>query len=116
MATAPATGSDLGDLLHSTDFLKCPGCSEIYIEPLILPCLHSVCRPCVQNYLKTHDSHDDLECPQCQAKVKGEASKGGHGDTTGESNGHGLLTENHFLVSCLFLLLVFFWKYDVPVT
>ncbi|XP_069108651.1 tripartite motif-containing protein 2-like [Argopecten irradians] len=38
----------LAELLE-TDFLKCPGCSEQFTTPLLLPCLHSLCVDCVQN-------------------------------------------------------------------
>ncbi len=40
--------------------LTCPVCLELYADPLMLPCSHSVCKKCLQDIFdsKIKDSHD----------------------------------------------------------
>lgn len=59
------------------DFLKCPICLEIYIDPKYLPCLHTFCRACLQSYItssfkgKTMETKTKVEfsCPICRTVV-----------------------------------------------
>ncbi|XP_019731267.1 tripartite motif-containing protein 35-like isoform X1 [Hippocampus comes] len=47
------------------DYLVCPTCLEIFTDPVVLPCSHSFCRACVQQWWerKGHQS-----CPVCRTE------------------------------------------------
>ncbi|XP_019721375.1 tripartite motif-containing protein 35-like [Hippocampus comes] len=45
-----------------TDDLRCPVCLGVFDDPVILPCSHSVCRACVQQWWKLKG---DQNCPVC---------------------------------------------------
>ncbi|XP_073695098.1 E3 ubiquitin-protein ligase TRIM35-like [Garra rufa] len=49
------------DLLTEED-LSCPLCFEIFKDPVVLSCSHSVCKECLQEFWKTKET---LECPDC---------------------------------------------------
>lgn len=42
---------------------SCPVCCDIFKEPVILPCSHSVCKGCVQQFWETKEYR---ECPICR--------------------------------------------------
>ncbi|XP_050963921.1 E3 ubiquitin-protein ligase TRIM35 [Labeo rohita] len=54
------------DLLTEED-LSCPVCCEIFKDPVVLSCSHSVCRECLQEFWKTKESQ---ECPDCGRSSK----------------------------------------------
>ena len=39
--------------------LTCPVCLELYADPLILPCSHSVCKKCLQDIFDSKNKKDD---------------------------------------------------------
>ncbi|XP_048021177.1 tripartite motif-containing protein 12A-like [Megalobrama amblycephala] len=43
--------------------LSCPVCCDIYINPVLLPCSHSVCSSCIQ---KVWENKTLKECPVCR--------------------------------------------------
>lgn len=45
--------------------LTCPVCSDIFKDPVILTCTHSVCKVCLQKFWESKESR---ECPVCQRK------------------------------------------------
>ncbi|XP_063041136.1 E3 ubiquitin-protein ligase TRIM39-like [Engraulis encrasicolus] len=45
--------------------LTCPVCCDIYKDPVILTCSHSVCKACLQKFWETKGSR---ECPYCRRK------------------------------------------------
>uniref|UniRef100_A0A3B1JIZ0 Uncharacterized protein n=1 Tax=Astyanax mexicanus TaxID=7994 RepID=A0A3B1JIZ0_ASTMX len=45
--------------------LLCPVCCEIFRDPVIMSCSHSVCRTCLQQFWKTKGSQ---ECPVCRRR------------------------------------------------
>lgn len=45
--------------------LICPVCHEIYKDPVILTCVHSVCEVCLQRFWESEGSR---ECPHCRRK------------------------------------------------
>ncbi|XP_077406032.1 E3 ubiquitin-protein ligase TRIM35-like [Vanacampus margaritifer] len=47
--------------------LLCPVCLEIFKDPVMLPCTHSVCRTCVQGWWE--DKRERL-CPVCRKKCR----------------------------------------------
>ena len=44
----------------------CGICSELYIDPRLLQCLHSFCSKCLKKTLEEQGSGTSLECPTCQ--------------------------------------------------
>ncbi|GAB1608312.1 probable E3 ubiquitin-protein ligase MID2 isoform X1 [Argonauta hians] len=51
--------------------LACPVCLELFAEPLLLPCSHSICRKCLRDLI---DSDDQLgrqvtRCPSCRQSL-----------------------------------------------
>lgn len=49
----------------------CPLCSKLYKEPLILQCLHSFCKKCLQKYVDKEGIADrKVRCPSCGVNSK----------------------------------------------
>ncbi|XP_076119255.1 zinc-binding protein A33-like [Alosa pseudoharengus] len=49
--------------------LTCPVCCDIYKDPVFLPCTHSVCKACLQQFW---ESKGHRECPYCRRKCSRE--------------------------------------------
>ncbi|KAI4893102.1 hypothetical protein NFI96_025814 [Prochilodus magdalenae] len=49
----------------SEEDLSCPVCCEIFKDPVILHCSHSVCKDCLQKFWETKRSR---ECPVCRRR------------------------------------------------
>ncbi|XP_072552383.1 nuclear factor 7, brain-like [Salminus brasiliensis] len=49
----------------SEEELSCPVCCEIFRDPVVLSCSHSVCRTCQQTFWETKRSR---ECPVCRRR------------------------------------------------
>ncbi|KAI4898717.1 hypothetical protein NFI96_030904 [Prochilodus magdalenae] len=45
--------------------LSCPVCCEIFRDPVVLSCSHSVCKSCLQQFWETKESR---ECPVCRRR------------------------------------------------
>ncbi|XP_067664379.1 probable E3 ubiquitin-protein ligase MID2 [Haliotis asinina] len=45
--------------------LSCSVCLDLYTEPLLLPCLHSLCRQCVHSLVSSLIT----ECPECKNEI-----------------------------------------------
>ncbi|XP_077359268.1 E3 ubiquitin-protein ligase TRIM35-like [Festucalex cinctus] len=45
--------------------LQCPACLDIFKDPVILPCCHSLCRTCVQQWL---EQKGERFCPVCRTQ------------------------------------------------
>lgn len=52
--------------------LTCPVCLELYVDPIILPCSHTLCKLCVKNIKFSEagtrekgELHHLLVCPIC---------------------------------------------------
>ncbi|CAH1779394.1 unnamed protein product [Owenia fusiformis] len=49
------------------DELTCPVCLELYADPLMLPCSHSVCKSCLTDIFNSkEDKTKGLQCPACR--------------------------------------------------
>ncbi len=49
----------------SEEDFSCPVCCDIFSDPVLLQCGHSVCRCCIQQYWTTKGSR---ECPLCRKR------------------------------------------------
>ncbi|KAM9486521.1 E3 ubiquitin-protein ligase TRIM35-like isoform 1-T2 [Clarias gariepinus] len=49
----------------SEEDFSCPVCCEIFKDPVLLHCSHSVCKVCLQKFWETKESR---ECPVCRRK------------------------------------------------
>lgn len=49
----------------SEEDFSCPVCCEIFKDPIILLCSHSICKVCLQQFWETRGSR---ECPICRKK------------------------------------------------
>ncbi|XP_052392911.1 nuclear factor 7, brain-like isoform X36 [Carassius gibelio] len=52
------------DSLCADDF-SCPVCIEIFKDPVVLSCSHSVCKECLQQFWRTKETQ---ECPVCRRR------------------------------------------------
>ncbi|KAJ3614802.1 hypothetical protein NHX12_018372 [Muraenolepis orangiensis] len=64
MASDCATISSPVVRLIDKQFLICSICLELYESPKVLPCLHTFCEGCLQNYIPVHSL--TLSCPVCR--------------------------------------------------
>ena len=44
--------------------LECPVCMDIFRDPRILPCAHTICKGCLESLIQ----NSSIECPVCRAK------------------------------------------------
>ncbi|XP_042575298.1 E3 ubiquitin-protein ligase TRIM35-like [Cyprinus carpio] len=49
----------------SEDDFSCPVCCEIFKDPVVLSCSHSVCKECLQQFWRTKETQ---ECPVCRRR------------------------------------------------
>lgn len=54
--------------LRMEEDLTCPVCLELFADPLMLPCSHSVCKKCLSDIhtSRTKAGKEGLECPSCR--------------------------------------------------
>ncbi|XP_028848268.1 zinc-binding protein A33-like [Denticeps clupeoides] len=53
----------------SEEDLSCPVCCEIFKDPLLLSCSHSICKVCLQKFWESKESR---ECPVCRRRSSKE--------------------------------------------
>ena len=59
---------DIKTLLHNLrEEVSCSVCSDIFTDPKHLPCLHSFCLHCLNQWHRTSHGRDTIRCPKCQA-------------------------------------------------
>ena len=62
-----ASASDLKERVR--DIVKCPICLEDYKDPRSLPCLHTFCFRCIEDFAANHQLQaGSLACPICRKK------------------------------------------------
>ncbi|KAL3868890.1 hypothetical protein ACJMK2_041646 [Sinanodonta woodiana] len=49
--------------------LDCCFCKDCLRDPLLLPCLHSICRKCLVQMLDSNKSRDIINCPTCDEDI-----------------------------------------------
>ncbi|XP_061182528.1 E3 ubiquitin-protein ligase TRIM56-like [Saccostrea echinata] len=57
------------DSISSTikeEFFTCPICYDIYKDPKVLPCLHSFCKTCINNFISKRNTKTIHPCPVCR--------------------------------------------------
>ena len=50
------------------DLCECPICCELFKKPKVLPCVHTFCLKCLQEYTKAKKPGDEADCPTCRTK------------------------------------------------
>jgi len=48
------------------DITECPICSEIFVDPRILPCIHTYCLQCITSLVSGKKPGDKIPCPLCR--------------------------------------------------
>jgi len=51
---------------HLHDVMECPICTELYMDPRVLPCIHTFCLKCIKELSKDKQPGDKLACPLCR--------------------------------------------------
>ena len=68
MAVKPTSG-----LLKLEEQLTCPVCLDLYTNPKILPCHHSLCQECLEGLPQEREARGDtyyLSCPTCRQRTE----------------------------------------------
>lgn len=58
--------------------LDCAECKKLLNDPVLLPCLHSICRRCLISIYGQHESRSLISCPECCEEI--EKPEGGADD------------------------------------
>ena len=66
---ATATTRQMASKSFSEEDFSCPVCYNIYKDPVILTCTHSICNTCLQKFWETKGSR---ECPVCRTRCSKE--------------------------------------------
>ena len=55
-------------LLHDVvgDVTECPICSEVIVDSKVLPCIHTFCLKCLEQFWKEKKPGDQVPCPLCR--------------------------------------------------
>ncbi|XP_064871155.1 uncharacterized protein LOC115118821, partial [Oncorhynchus nerka] len=59
--------SELTASLLTEDHFRCSVCTEVFKEPVSIPCGHSYCRRCIETYW---NQTGDYYCPQCRKRFR----------------------------------------------
>ena len=49
------------------DLTECAICTETFLQPKIIPCLHTFCLKCLERYCTGKKPGDSMECPLCRS-------------------------------------------------
>ncbi|KAI4885927.1 hypothetical protein NFI96_030898 [Prochilodus magdalenae] len=69
LSSRALVASKMASGAFSEEDLSCPVCYEIFRNPVLLQCCHSVCEDCLQQFWKTKESR---ECPVCRRRSSNE--------------------------------------------
>jgi len=50
---------------HLDDMTECAICTDIYIDPRVLPCVHSYCLQCLDEWCRGKQPGETSKCPMC---------------------------------------------------
>ncbi|XDV31859.1 hypothetical protein PO909_002803 [Leuciscus waleckii] len=60
----------LSATLLTEDHYKCPVCSEVFKDPVSMPCGHSYCKHCIEIYWSKPTQAGGYACPQCRKRFR----------------------------------------------
>ncbi|XP_052472418.1 uncharacterized protein LOC128029013 isoform X2 [Carassius gibelio] len=63
--------STLSASLLTEDHYKCPVCTEVFKNPVSIPCGHSCCKHCIEIYWSKPTQAGAYACPQCRKRFRG---------------------------------------------
>ncbi|KAF4104390.1 hypothetical protein G5714_015377 [Onychostoma macrolepis] len=63
--------STLSATLLTEDHYKCPVCTEVFKDPVSMPCGHSYCKLCIARYWSKPTQAESYACPQCRKRFRG---------------------------------------------
>ncbi|KAL9979985.1 hypothetical protein ACROYT_G008513, partial [Oculina patagonica] len=67
----PPSIMDIKTLLNNLhEEVSCPVCMTAFIEPKLLPCLHSFCLHCLKGIQRTSGRNDIITCPECRRESR----------------------------------------------
>ena len=52
------------------DVTECPICTEMFCNPKMLPCFHTFCLRCIEQYGKDKRCGDTMSCPMCRKEFQ----------------------------------------------
>ncbi|ROK72006.1 Neoverrucotoxin subunit alpha [Anabarilius grahami] len=61
----------LSATLLTEDHYRCPVCSEVFKDPVSMPCGHSYCKHCIEIYWSKPAQAGGYACPQCRKRFRG---------------------------------------------
>ena len=51
------------------EITECPICTEVYTDPRVLSCGHTICLKCIRKYIEEKESNEEEPvCPMCRKK------------------------------------------------
>ncbi|XP_051719637.1 uncharacterized protein LOC127496077 isoform X2 [Ctenopharyngodon idella] len=56
--------------LLTEDHYRCPVCTEVFKDPVSVPCGHSYCKHCIENYWSEPTRARSYACPQCKKRFR----------------------------------------------
>ncbi|XP_016409868.1 uncharacterized protein LOC107741621 [Sinocyclocheilus rhinocerous] len=62
--------STLSATLLTEDHYKCPVCTEVFKDPVSMPCGHSYCKHCIEIYWSKPTQAGAYACPQCRKRFR----------------------------------------------
>uniref|UniRef100_A0A8C2BHN7 Uncharacterized protein n=1 Tax=Cyprinus carpio TaxID=7962 RepID=A0A8C2BHN7_CYPCA len=62
--------STLSATLLTEDHYKCPVCTEVFKDPVSMPCGHSYCKNCIEIYWSKPTQAGAYACPQCRKRFR----------------------------------------------
>lgn len=65
------------DYSDFASLLTCALCLGEFKEPMLLPCLHSLCRTCLDKFITASASSTSIQCPSCYKECKVGAAGAG---------------------------------------
>ncbi|KAI4887323.1 hypothetical protein NFI96_016439 [Prochilodus magdalenae] len=64
------SNSELSFSLLREDHFRCSLCTDVLKDPVSIPCGHSYCKTCIQNYWTKPTLENSYSCPQCRKRFR----------------------------------------------